>query len=97
MDELEKKFVGIRNTDAIAVIEIKYRLTQNAVTKFYNETLSRFKELFPLYSTYKLLGGVASYSEEKDARKLAADHGLFVLGRAGNKIEMINSSVIEQF
>ncbi|ETR71855.1 MAG: hypothetical protein OMM_02175 [Candidatus Magnetoglobus multicellularis str. Araruama] len=87
--------IVMHNTDIIAVIEVKYKLTQDYVEKFYKKSLPRFKDLFPMYANYKLLGGVASFSDEKNARKLAADYGLFVLGQAGNNIEIINSDVRE--
>jgi len=87
--------VILTNSDSIVVVEIKYKLTKDYVNDFYHKKLKRFKELFPLYNKFILYGAVASFSDHKNARKLSKEYGLFVLGRAGEKIEIINDNVKE--
>ncbi|ETR72198.1 MAG: hypothetical protein OMM_07648 [Candidatus Magnetoglobus multicellularis str. Araruama] len=82
--------VVLTNTHSILVVEVKYKLTCEYVTNFYKKSLPKFKLLFPEYSGHKIYGAVASYSDEDNARELAAKYGLFVLGREGQSYEIIN-------
>ena len=83
----------LTNSDTIVVVEVKYKLTRDYVNDFYHKTLKNFVFLFPGYSNYKLYGAVASLSDHDNARELAKEYGLFVLGQAGDDIEVINDEV----
>ncbi|KPA18486.1 hypothetical protein MHK_001308 [Candidatus Magnetomorum sp. HK-1] len=83
------------NTEHIVVVEVKYRLTKNYVNDFYNKKLKNFKDLFPMYKNHKLYGAIASFSDYDNARNLSREYGLFVLGRSGEKIDIINDNVRE--
>jgi hypothetical protein len=83
----------LTNTDTIVVVEVKYKLTREYVNEFYHKTLNNFVFLFPNYSNYKLYGAVASLSDHDNALELAKKYGLFVLGQAGDDIEVINDEV----
>ncbi|KPA19560.1 hypothetical protein MHK_000216 [Candidatus Magnetomorum sp. HK-1] len=85
----------LTNTKHIVVVEVKYKLTKNYVNDFYNKKLKNFKDLFPIYKNYKIYGAVASFSDHDNARKLSREYGLFVLGRSGEKIDVINDNVRE--
>ncbi|KPA13764.1 hypothetical protein MHK_006039 [Candidatus Magnetomorum sp. HK-1] len=85
----------LTNTEHIVVVEVKYRLTKNYVNDFYSKKLKNFKDLFPMYNNYKLYGAVASFSDHDNARNLSREYGLFVLGRSGEKLDIINDNVRE--
>jgi len=85
----------LTNSDSIVVVEIKYRLTREYVSDFYHKKLKKFRELFPLYKNFKLFGAVASFSDYDKARQLSQEYGLFVLGRSGEQIELINDNARE--
>ena len=85
--------IVLTNTDTIVVVEVKYKLSEKYVRRFYDKGLKNFKQLFPFFSNYKLYGAVASMSDPGEASKLAKEYGLFVLGQSGNDLEIINDHV----
>jgi len=85
----------LANSNTVAVIEVISKLTKEYVNDFYNKKLKNFKRLFTKYKDYKLYGAVASFSDFDNARELSKQYGLFVLGRAGEHIDIINDRVKE--
>jgi len=81
------------NKDTIVIVEVKYRLTKKKVIKFYNNSLKKFKKLFPMYEDFKIFGAVAFLSDLENASDVAKDYGLYVLGQAGNNVKIINDKV----
>jgi len=85
--------IVLTNTEIVVVVEVKYKLSEKHVRRFYNKGLKNFIKLFPFFSNYKLYGAVASMSDPNEANKLAKEYGLFVLGQSGNEVEIINDNV----
>jgi len=85
--------IVLNNCDTTLVIEVKYKLTPDYVEDFYHKSLPKFKQLFPEFAHHKIYGAVASFSDFNNARQLAANYGLFVLGQAGQSLKVLNKNV----
>ena len=85
--------IVLTNTEIVVVVEVKYKLSEKHVRRFYDKGLKNFTKLFPSFSNYKLYGAIASMSDPNEASKLAKEYGLFVLGQSGNEVEIINDDV----
>jgi hypothetical protein len=71
------------NGDAIGIVEVKYKAHENDLNKLERK-MRHFKQLFPIYGTYKLYGAIASFHINDDAKREALNRGFFVLQRTGN-------------
>ena len=74
------------NGEAIAIIEVKYKVHENDVKKL-DKKIETFKELFPEYSNLKLYVGIAGFKIYKRAKEYAKEKGYFILQRKGDIIE----------
>jgi len=89
--------IVLNNCDTTLVVEVKYKLTPDYVEDFYHKSLPKFKQLFPEFAHHKIYGAVASFSDFNNARQLAANYGLFVLGQAGQSLKVLNKKVSQFF
>jgi hypothetical protein len=87
--------IVLNNCDTTLVVEVKYKLTPNYVEDFYHRSLPKFKQLFPEFAKHKIYGAVASFSDFDNARQLAANYGLFVLGQAGQSLKVLNKNACQ--
>jgi Holliday junction resolvase-like predicted endonuclease len=78
----EEYDIVMTNSDAIGIVEVKYKAHQNDLQKLERK-MRNFKKLFPVYKSYKLYGAIASFHINKDAKKEALQRGFFVLERSG--------------
>jgi len=77
------------NTECVIAVEVKSTLSVDDV-RYFLESLSKFKRIFPEYANKKLLGAVAGIEITGEADKFAYRQGLFVIGQAGETIQIIN-------
>ena len=77
------------NTDTAIAIECKSRLSQDDVNE-HLERLAIFKDCFPQYSGFTVLGAVAAMVLPQDVSRLAYRKGLFVLAQSGDAVEIRN-------
>ena len=70
------------NGEAIGIVEVKYKAHENDLHKLERK-MRHFKQLFPIYSNYKLYGAIASFHINDDAKLEALNRGFFVLQRTG--------------
>ncbi len=77
------------NTDTAIAIECKSRLTLDDINE-HLERLAIFKDCFPQYSRFTLLGAVAAMVLPQDVSRLAYRKGLFVLAQSGDAVEIRN-------
>jgi hypothetical protein len=87
-DTMEVDVVGT-SPDTVVVIEVKLRLELPDVKEFLKE-LPNFFKFFPRFRGSKLYGAVAGMSIEKGAARYAYKRGLFVLGPAGDNVQILN-------
>ena len=78
------------NGDAIAVVEVKYKAHKNDLDKL-DRKMRHFKQLFPIYRTFKQYGAIATFHINDDAKKEALRRGYFVLQRSGDLVHTESS------
>jgi len=76
------------NSKELVVVEVKTTFRPEFVTDF-TDKLALFKEFFPQYKNYKVLGAVAALKYEGQSDKYAYRSGLFVLSCSGEGIMKI--------
>ena len=67
------------NGDTVLVVEVKNKLNKRMVDKFRERKLPRFKELFPEYQKYRVVGGMGALVVKDDVGRYAEKAGLYVL------------------
>jgi len=67
------------NGELVLVIEVKNKLARRMVDEFINVKLRRFREAFPEYRGYRLLGGIGALVVKDDVGRYAEKAGLYVL------------------
>ncbi|MBF0341183.1 MAG: hypothetical protein HQL95_09525 [Magnetococcales bacterium] len=77
------------NTDAVALVEVKSKLTTDDVREHVNR-MSEFKEFFPEYANKRAIGAVAGMVIEENVTLFAIRQGLFVIEQAGDTLRMAN-------
>jgi len=79
--------VILKNCDILAIIETKYKVRKDDVTKFATTKLENFRKLFDEYKNYKILLGISGMSFEKDAIEEAKKQGIGIIKIIGDKVE----------
>ena len=67
------------NSERLLVIEVKQKPHINDIEKFVNKQLPAFKQLFPIYSGYKIYGAIAGMAFSADTKDAAKENGLYIL------------------
>jgi predicted AAA+ superfamily ATPase len=80
----------LTNGDSLGIIEVKYKAHENDLDKL-DRKMQNFKKLFPIYSSYKQYGAIASFHINDDAKKEALRRGYFVLQRCGDLVHTESS------
>jgi len=78
----------LTNSESIALVEIKYKLHPNDIDKLVHKKIPVFKKLFPEKKAYKLYVVVAGLTIPADSKKMAFNHGFFVLTQGAGKLNM---------
>ncbi|MBF0396257.1 MAG: hypothetical protein HQK78_05765 [Desulfobacterales bacterium] len=65
--------------DKVLVIEVKNKLNKNMVDNFINKKIPIFKDIFPKYSNYRILGGMGALVIRDEIGRYAEKAGLYVL------------------
>jgi Holliday junction resolvase-like predicted endonuclease len=78
------------NSDAIAVVEVKYKAHKNDLDKL-DRKMKHFKQLFPIYQAFKQYGAIAAFHINDDAKEEALRRGYFVLQRSGDLVHTESS------
>ena len=84
------------NGDSLAIIETKYKAHVKDVEKIKNKKIPNFRKLFPIYKSYKIYAGIASFYITEDVEEKAEEYGFFVLRRKGKVIEIDSEYMREQ-
>ncbi len=72
------------NDKNVLVIEVKNKLSARMVDTFAEKKLPGFKNAFPEYRDYRLVGGIAALVMKDEVARYAEDAGLYVLTQAGD-------------
>lgn len=78
------------NGDAIGIVEVKYKAHNNDLDKL-DRKMKHFKQLFPIYKTFKQYGAIAAFHINDDAKEEALRRGYFVLQRSGDLVHTESS------
>jgi len=81
---LKRKGVGEYDLVAVdggrvLVVEVKNKLEKRMVDTFLDKKLPRFKEIFPEYARYQVIGGMGALVVKDDVGRYAEKAGLYVL------------------
>ena len=78
------------NDTEVCIVEVKYRVRKEDVTKLWEQQANTFKALFPIYAGCELYLGIAGYSfeNEEDVLNEAKAHGIGVLRVKGDAVEI---------
>ena len=75
--------------DTAIAVECKSNLSVEDVDE-HLDRLARFKDCWPEYAGYRLLGGVAGVVVPEDVARYAYRQGLYVLAQSGDAVEIRN-------
>jgi len=67
------------NGDKVLVVEVKNKLDKRMVDRFVDKKLPKFKNLFPEYEKYQVVGGMGALVVKDDVGRYAEKAGLYVL------------------
>ncbi len=82
------------NTETLILVECKSKLTNEGVNE-HLVRLAAFKQYFPIYDKYTVLGAVAGIVMPDNVSDYAKSQGLFVLAQSGDSIEIRNTDTFE--
>jgi len=77
------------NSDTAIAVECKSRLSQDDVDE-HLKRLALFKDCFPQYGQFIILGAVAAMVMSDEVSRYAYRKGLFVLAQSGDAVEILN-------
>lgn len=75
------------NCQAVALIEIKYKLHFNDIEILLNQKITSFKTLYPEYKNYDHHLGLASFKIQDDIKKEALKNNIMIFQRKGDIVE----------
>ena len=85
--------VVLKNGDMLAIIEIKYKVQPEDVTKLATKQLTNFRNLFPMFSNYKIMLGMAGMSFEDSSEEYAKEKGIGVIKVSPDKVEYYTKGI----
>jgi hypothetical protein len=85
--------VVMYNGDAIALIEVKYRVRKEHVTNLVDKQISNFKRLFPQYAGHNYYLGIAGLSFEENVEAEALSRGIGILRPKGENVEILDQNL----
>ena len=84
--------VVLENGDTLAIIETKYKVRPEDVSKLIEQP-NNFRKLFPTYSNYKILLGIGGLCFENDVIEDAQKQGIGVLKIDNDTIEYYTNNL----
>ena len=82
------------NSDTAIAVECKSRLSQDDVDE-HLQRLALFKDCFPQYDKFIILGAVAAMVMSDEVSRYAYRKGLFVLAQSGDTVEILNDDAFK--
>ncbi len=70
------------NDKNVLVIEVKNKLSARMIDTFVNKKLPGFKNAFPEYRDYRVIGGIGALVMKDEVARYAEDAGIYVLTQA---------------
>jgi hypothetical protein len=85
--------VLLENGSAVAIIEVKHRVGQEALKRLIEVQLPRFRQIFPEYMDCKMYLGLGGMSFEKGIAEEARRQGIATLTLSGDAVEINDKDV----
>jgi hypothetical protein len=85
--------VLLENGSAVAIIEVKHRVGQEALKRLVEVQLPRFRQIFPEYKDCKMYLGLGGMSFEKGIAEEARSLGIATLTLSGDAVEIDDKDV----
>ena len=85
--------VIMRNGDALAIIESKYKVRKKDVKELYKNKINLAKQYYPKLANYKIILGVGGMSFDDDAIDEANENGIGIIKVIGDKVEFYTDNV----
>ena len=85
--------IVLTNGDTIAIIEAKWRVRPEDITKLATKQVANFRNLFPMFADYKIMLGIGGMGFEGDAEDIAKASGVGVIKVIGNKAEYYTEGI----
>lgn len=80
------------NGSEVLVTEVKTKVRRDDIDTFVKKRLPRFKQLFPKYQGYDILGAIGGNIFREDLENYAAKNGLYVIRQSGDNLQLANKS-----
>ncbi len=81
--------------DILIIVEVKHKLHPNDVTRFHENNIPVFRQLFTEYAGKTILGAVAGLAIASGAREKALEMGLLLLTQTNQQIRLLNPKGFE--
>jgi len=85
--------VFLKNGFAVAIIEVKHRVGQDALKRLVEEQLPKFKLFYPEYNDFKIYLGLGGMSFERCVAEKAHEQGIATLMLSGDAVEINDKDV----
>ena len=79
--------VILKNGDTLAIIETKYKVKREDISKLVDKQVKNFRKLFPTFSEYEIVLGIGGMSFEDKAIDDANKKGVGIIKIVGDKLE----------
>jgi hypothetical protein len=86
-DFTEQFGIVLRNSTALAIVDVPYRATVEAVNELLTVKLGRFRQCSSVYDHHKIYYGIAGITLDDDVLKRARELGIGTLRKKGNTVE----------
>jgi len=83
----------MRNGDALAIIESKYKVRKKDVRELIFNKLNLVKQYYPKLANYKIILGVGGMSFDDDAIEEANENGVGIIKVVGDKVEYYTEKI----
>ena len=83
----------LTNDNIIVVVEVKYKVRIAHIEKLFSKKIPNFRKLFPRYSDYNIIGAIAGFTFDKNAKETAINNGFYVFSQAGDDISILNNDI----
>lgn len=70
--------------DTVLVVEVKNKLEKHMIDRFADEKLPRFRQIFPEYRDFKVIGGMGALVVDDGVGRYAEKKGLYVMTQNGD-------------
>jgi hypothetical protein len=83
------------NSIAVSLLEVKYRVRLEHITKLLQTQMPAFRLLFPEYKNHKIILGVGGMSFEDEAIEEANKNGIGLIRINNDKVEFQTNEIKE--